>query len=601
MSAPGDSHSLTDARHSADYGLGLGVLIGAVLRRWLLVAATIGASLAIAVLFILAQRPTYTATAVVQLNSPNMAPMNLKPEQENKLPDMSLVNSELDTLRSRTLARRVIKKLELDQVPEFNPALEQQSGLWERISGRDSQDDNIDEESAPIRITNNVLEALNATLQPASYTVQLSFDSESPRLARDAVNAFGEEYLLNQVESRFDSSRKAGEWLNQSVTEMRDKVIASERAVQQFRGKHNLYELEGRTLNDQQVEELNSQLVIAQTNLSQARARLSRVRQSGGARTGMDSIPEVLSSELIQKLREQEAVLLRKRSDLTSQFGPKHPMMGNINNEIAELDRKIDAEMGKVASGLQNEEEVAREQVGFITSQLSAMRGNMSSNRQLAVQLDDLKREAEANRQLYETLLASMKETGEAGNMQQVSAKIISKADLPLKPSKPQKTLIMLLALGFGLFSGIGPGAGAGTSQQRVNDVGKGGRGAGHQHPFHDPRGEQKDYPCGFRVTQHHLYICPFTAQDSLRFADAVQHRRSRAQNLFDYLVAAGRGQRLAFHLVIAHGGQGREESADAGLRPAPAAFAASGKYRQPADIERLSFRQCRNTGYCER
>ena len=372
----------------------------------------------------------------------------------SKIDDASIVNAEINVLQSRTVAKRVINKLKLMDNPEFNMELDAPRPLVVSVKQAVKRMLSAGQPNTPevalINVTDNVLERLDATMDARSYVVDVSFTSQDPRLAQQVANAFVAEYLANQVESRYNSSKEASKWMSQNVSELRDKVVASERAVQEFTQEHNLYQLSAGTINDQQLTELNTQVVTAQAEYAQAKARLDRIRSGGDAA----SSPEVLQSPLIQQLRGQEAELRRERSTIVGQYGPQHPKMTAINNEISDLDQKISVEISKIVQAQQSEVGSARDRLGMASGQLNAAKGTVGVDKKLLVQLNQLQREADANKELYNTTLASMKQTSEAGNTQQVTAKVISQADLPLVKSSPRTLLILLFSLVLGGMTG---------------------------------------------------------------------------------------------------------------------------------------------------
>ena len=415
------------------------LLINVLLERKKLIIGVTLLSLIIGYTFLSLQRPQYQSTVLIQLNTRSVPVLGADSLVLGQVDDKSAIQSELDILRSPELVQRVIDELALDTKEEFNPAFKSENNLNER--GR-------------VEILNNVLSRVSLKKDPLSYTVHLKFESLRAERAKNIANAFAHEYLKHQIEMQETENRKANAWLSSRVEELRKTVIESERAVQAFSAKNDLFELDGMTLSDQQVSELNSSLVEARSEYAQSEARLAQAKKLLSSRGGIEAVPEVLNSYLIQRLREQEAGLLRERSELSGHFGPKHPSMQNIKSEIRDLRGKISSETRKIVQGLENELEVAKARIESLENDLSQMRGDMGENTKHEIALDDLKREAQANRQIYQSFLERLKESGEATNLEQSNAKIIARAQLPLTPSKPHKKLIMALFLMLG--SGIG-------------------------------------------------------------------------------------------------------------------------------------------------
>lgn len=382
------------------------------------------------------QTPLYTATAKLQLNTQDHMLTDLNSLVLSRSNDSASLNTEIDIIRSSTLIRRVIDQLGLRNNEEFKTDVQ-------------------DPEIAMIQIARAFEERLSVRKDPQSYTVYMSFTSENPRDAKDIVNTLADEYLKFQIEARYEKSRRAYEWLNARVEELRQQVIAAENAVQDFSEQHNLFEVEGSALEDSQIKDLNMQLSLARQDLATARAKSQQARSLKASGGSLSSLPEVLGSPLISSLREQEAELLRQRTELSNQFGPKHPRTADINGQLGNLRGKISAEISRIADGVIKDVEIARQREQDIREQLKALQATSGGAKGFKAELDNLKQEAEATRELYEAFLTRMKETGETEDLEQVNAKIINEASLPLKPSYPKKSLIMLLSLFAGTSGGL--------------------------------------------------------------------------------------------------------------------------------------------------
>jgi capsular exopolysaccharide synthesis family protein len=393
--------------------------------------------------YITFQEPEYRGTALLQLNSRSAPMFDSKSFIIGRVDDQAAIQSELDILGSAELAQRVIDKLSLHKNGEFNPDY--------KFAIKD--DTNMDERKI-VEVLQAVQAKLTLNKDPLSYTVYLSFDSVDPNRARNIANAFVQEYLNYQIEMVESANREAHSWLSRRVDELRENVRISERAVQTFSRAHNLIELGGMTLDNRQMSELNSRLVEARSELAQSAARLTQAKKLLQSKNGIESVPEVLDSYLIGRLREQEADLVREKSELSGHFGENHPTMQRISGELRDLQAKIDSEVRKIVKGLENELEIATARVDSLEQDIAAMHQNLGESTRQEIELAELKREAQANREIYESFLGSLKESNEALNLEQTNAKIIAKAQLPLDPFKPNKPLIMVLFFLCGGFIG---------------------------------------------------------------------------------------------------------------------------------------------------
>ena len=287
-------------------------------RRRIRLFAAIGALVFTAVVLItMTATPMYTATANVMLDVRQEQVVNAEAVLSGLPADSSVVDTEVEILRSRRLAERVVNALQLDKDPEFNPALRSQglvatargavSGALSILRPGEVADTAIAEQKAQERIVDNVLAHLSVRRSGLTYVINVSFESESPSKAATIANKFAELYLLEQLEAKFDATEQANTWLNERLEGLRQQVLADEAAVQQYKIANNLLSAEGATLTEQEISNYNQSLSDARAEVAAAEARLSTARRQLAAGSTGDDLGEALSSAVIQQLRQQRA------------------------------------------------------------------------------------------------------------------------------------------------------------------------------------------------------------------------------------------------------------------------------------------------------
>jgi exopolysaccharide transport family protein len=446
-------------------------LLRRIWRRKVVLAGSVVTMLVLTIIATSQMTARYTAVSKVMLDPRRTQTVNIEAVVSGLPQDIETLESEMEVLNSRALAERVVIKLDLYRSPEFNAAL-RPKGLLAMLSPRTWLPDDVlgllaprsraqelsasdAEASERSQVVENLLEHVKVTLVGRSRVMEISAVSEDPKLASDIANAFADLYIVEQLEAKFEATKRATEWLNERLSTLRTRVEASERAVEDFRKAHGLIEGKGVTAASQQISELNSQIILARTKRAEAEARLRQVEQLLRSSAGAESVAEVLASPLIGKLREQEAEVQRKAAEMSQEFGERHPKIINIQAEIRDLQTKIRAEVNKVVLGLRNEVTVADVRERSLErdmSQLEARAAVLNSNE---VQLRSLQREAGANRSLYETFLSRFKETSAQQDLQQPDARILSSADTPFEPSFPKTRLFLAVAFVGGVLIGL--------------------------------------------------------------------------------------------------------------------------------------------------
>lgn len=443
-------------------------------RRWIILLTEV-VVVGLTVLWLAQVPATYVGTGMIVLNARPPEVLRLDPAAPGLIATQSGVETEIEVLRSPALAERVIDQLGLLSDPEFNDSLKPgPEGLkllfeyldprtWLRMGiklvrsrGEKSDsgaagDDEINQTTGTI---NQFLRRLTIDNAGQSYGIAVNFESEDAKKAAQISNGIIDQYLVSQLEAKYDAMRRANAWLAERVEDIRLQVEVSEKAVQAYREKANLIQARGQTISAQQLSELNTQLVVARTDLAEAESRLRGIRELVRSNK-VNSAPEVLQSGYIQSLKQQEADSARLLAELMTRYGERHPQIINMKAQLRDVQAKINAEVRQVVDSLESE-------VSALRTRASAMQQNMQGAKLSAEQIErgevklaELQREADANRVIYQDFLTRFKETSNQVQIQQADARIVSRAREPIGPSYPRITLILAAAIIGGFMLGL--------------------------------------------------------------------------------------------------------------------------------------------------
>lgn len=427
-----------------------------MLRRHMrLIVSTAVAFSVLALLLSFVITPKFQGSAVVLLE-PRHTDVVKDESVLSSLPaDTSVLRSEMDIIQSRTVVDHVIDKLDLLNEPEFN-----KTGFLGKLNPFNwfSKPRTEEEKLARHRtaVAEQVLGHLDVTNDGRSYSIYVNFSSESPARAALIANTFADEYIVDQLENKYDATTRANKWLNERLSSLKQQVEASEHAVSKFREAKRLILVNGDvTIAEKQMDDITTSLNEARTETSQAEARLNSARVLMRSKGGMDSAANVLASPLIQNLREQEAEVRRTEAEMSSKYGDLHPKVVNARAQYKELETKIGEEVSKVLQGLVNEVDIAHAKEAQLKKELQELEDRAVVEMQDSVNLRQLEREAEANRVLYENFLNRYKETSQEQDLQIADSRIIARADAPLDASFPKKWLFALMGFLMGGVVGV--------------------------------------------------------------------------------------------------------------------------------------------------
>lgn len=415
--------------------------------------------------------PIYTGVAEVLVQTREHNITDIKAVFTEDLTDKAAISSEIEILRSRGMAEQVGDQLKILQDPEFNEALQAPSPvarLKEAIGdlllthlpartiaalGLERPEPLPQDEELQLQrqaAIENFVKQLTVMPKGDSRVIVISFDSIDPDKAARVANAFADAYIMDQLDQKYEATRRANQWLAGKLDELRKKVAISEGAVEAYRRQAGLIQgQQGNLLVSQQVSELNAQLITARSERAAAEARLGQVRELIRSSGGADAAREAVDSPIIVQLIAQETESKRKVAELQQEYGERHPRLINAKAELRDVQSKLAFEVSKVVKTLENEAAVARARESAMQRSLQQLESRVSQANTAGVQLRALERQADADKSLLEQFLNRSEQLNAQTDfgVQQANARIISRADIPLYPSAPQKMLLMVLTL----------------------------------------------------------------------------------------------------------------------------------------------------------
>ena len=443
-------------------------------RRWKTVAAPAIGLMLLALVYLLFATTLYTATSTVLVDPRRTTAIESNQSalsMSNFGTDDATIESETLLIQSIAILQRVVERLKLTDDPEFIPTpgildpIKRLFSFAGPVAGANPED------SAKARSVEILQRRMKVTRQGTTFLVDINVSSESPRKAAAIANAVAEAYFEEQVRAKNESTRIAASWLNGQIDGLKSRVGASEKAVEDFRSANNLTVSQGVTVNDQQITDLNNQLVAARVQTAEARAKFDQAQHTGKSGIDPGGINAAISSDTISKLRAQYADIAKNEADLTSKYGPRHPLVANVHAQLRDTQRLINEEIQRILQSARNDYDVARSREASLQQSFDQLQGVSSSSGQAQVRLRELQREAEANRTLYESYLARYKETTAQASLEMPDSHVVTKASVPIVPSWPKTWLLLGLALTLGVGVGCVLGFLADYLDQRIKTL----------------------------------------------------------------------------------------------------------------------------------
>ncbi|UYN96614.1 MAG: polysaccharide biosynthesis tyrosine autokinase [Enhydrobacter sp.] len=441
-------------------------------RRGMIAAWTIGLGV-LAGAIALSLPSYYVSEARVLVGVPEARVLNAEAIVADVSPDAERVANEGFVLQSRNIAKTVIDRLKLHEDPEFNPELRKPT-FWSRAlnpatylppaadrwladltPARPSPRPADAATARENRIIDVLLSHVDVSLLGRSHVLSVKAEAQNPATASAVANSLADAYLEYQRGEKVAAMDRVDKFLLGRVNELREQVSKSDQAVEDYRRAHGLYRSNNATgVTAQQLSELNSQLVAAQTAKAEAESRLNEAQEMRSGSLGGESVPEVLRSPLITVLKQQQADAERRAAEMSATYGARHPNIVNARAEVGNIQRRVAGEVAKIIDGLAREARTATARYEALRQNFERLKGQMGEVNNDSIQLEALERDAQVNRNLLEAMLNRVKQNMGTETIAQANAKLVSPAAPAERPTYPPKPLIAFLGGVGGLLLG---------------------------------------------------------------------------------------------------------------------------------------------------
>ena len=378
-------------------------------------------------------------------------------------------------LKGRDLTRRVVRKLHLETVPEFNgtkPApptpLSMLGDLKTRLMGYVSKPapasapeppkvDETADESAMVRAFLGRVEVVPVR---GSHLVDITFVSEEPKFAADGVNALIDEYVSENLEIKLRSTQGMLEWLDNELASQQKRVEESERALAEYREKENALSLDDKqNIVLSRLNQLNDTATHARSNRVQKESLYNQVKAIASG-TNPDAIPIIATSAGVQTAKSKFVDLQRQKVQLLERYADKHPKVMDVNAQLQDAQRQLDIAISGAVQSVRNEYETAVIEEQTFAKNLEGAKSEATDLNRKGIGYGVMEREAKSNREVYQSLLTREKELRVSANSRTNNVRVVDRAEVPRAPITPggRRTWLMSAVVGLALAVGVALG-----------------------------------------------------------------------------------------------------------------------------------------------
>jgi succinoglycan biosynthesis transport protein ExoP len=446
-------------------------LLAAARRQARVVTVMSVAALLVGVAYTITAVPQYMATTDILIDS--QKDKNALSASIAELTfDTGAIDSQVEVLKSEKIALSVISALNLTSDAEFlgargtliGQALDLLRSAFDFSGWFVTREKSNAEEDAGLK--RSAIARLKANLEvrrvARTYVLAVDYTSPDRNKASAIANAFAEAYLTDQLDAKFDATRRAAGWLQSRISDLKEESLASDFAIQKFKADNGIVVTGGDRpglMSDQQLTELNAQMVLARADTAKSEARYEQIQDLLKSGRAGASVPDSLANPVVNDLREKYLNASKVEAQLESKLGGGHLQVINLRREMEEFQRLIYEELQRTAESYRSDAEVARAKEESLTLAMSGLVGANVETNQTLVQLRELEREAETYRALYQTFMQRYQEALQQQSFPVSEARVITSATPPAYPSYPKHGLVLALSLVIGAMGGSGLGA----------------------------------------------------------------------------------------------------------------------------------------------
>ena len=422
----------------------LGTLIGAVLLAVYSFTAT----------------PIYKATTQISLDPRSLSVLDTTSERSQRtdapVADSARVDSLVEVLQSTSIVSAVIKRLALQDDPEFNGKKATFiSSIIGPIVRLFSSAEPLSENDRIIETIDVISKRLTVDRPTGTYIVTLGFQSESPEKAAQIANMFAEAYFKSQLNADFAVTRAASDWLKDRASELRAQMLQTEATVAEYKSAHGIATSDGKSIADIMLADISTKVTEAAHLTAEKKAKLDRIVQVN-ANDKLDlSVADALTNDVIIDLRKKYFDALNKANNLAQQYGENHEAVKRYRSESNTI-------LASIRDELKRMEETSRSEYAIAQQRETAARDSMSNQflktidvGKDQVRLQQLESAAATSQLAYEDTLKRYTETVQKESFPVIQARVITPAVPPTEKFKPKKVILIPVGAAVGTLLGF--------------------------------------------------------------------------------------------------------------------------------------------------
>ncbi|WP_208347745.1 polysaccharide biosynthesis tyrosine autokinase [Pseudaestuariivita rosea] len=427
------------------------------------------------IFYIATTPPIYYAEAQVLVNNRLNEVIQQAAVSDGDIRDDAGIQNEIHIMRSAPIARQVVADLALYEDQVFlNPP---SSAIGSTIGGLRSMIGAMIPDrasSGPViefsdaqrqafvsdKITQHLRKSIRIGRVGQSYVLSVGYVSHDPNLAANVANAFAQAYLDDQLNANLEATERTISWMQDQLAELAVSSQQAALAVERFRSANNLTATQGQLVSEQRLDQLNTQLNLAEADAARAMALANRyenlIEQANEGVIDPRAVVNTTDDNRLAELEERYLNISNRLDDVIEQFGADHPQAQILTRQQAEMSDVLRQELARIFNEVSAQAAIEQARVDAIRNSVDQATSQTNAASQAQVELINMEKNAEAQSVSYENLRSRYEALLQQKNAPRINARILADAVPPRDVAAPRKSSVLMSSLVLGLLLGLG-------------------------------------------------------------------------------------------------------------------------------------------------
>ena len=401
-------------------------------HRWMILTTALVLTTIVAIVSF-RMTPIYKASSRVQVEAETPLIQSITELYQKADADDAFLQTQIQVLKSESLAWRTIEQLDLTQHLISAARLAK-----------------IDPDQRKVELIATFERNLSVELVPKTRMLIVGFENPDPQLAAQVSTTLVNNYIDYNFRLKYDATRQASGWMEQQLDELNAKVETSQQALVEYEREHQIVNTnEKQNVQEQMLSDLSRDLTNAESERVQKESLYHEVLSNRA------QVAALAHNELLQKLEEKASDLDGQYTEAVSQYGPNFPKAVRLHEQVVENRNQIQTEQNRVIDRIRKDYDAARNRESLAAAAVAAQKEQVGKLNQLLVQHNLLERDFEGNQQLYQSLMQRLKDATVSAGLRSTNIHLVDSALPPSKPVRPQRPLNIALGFLAGVVIGV--------------------------------------------------------------------------------------------------------------------------------------------------